>query len=307
MAAARTQPKTALGLDWGELAPLRLRARSAADGAWSGQHRSLRRGAGVEFAGHRAYVPGDDLRWLDRHALMRHGALMLREFETETDRTLRLLVDASGSMGFRGTRARGAKLAYAAVLGLALAWIATHEGDRVALDWIGSTKARALPGMGGSEAFERVALALEHAAAEGALTSDEDLARALVPIERNARRGSLVAVLSDLIDLPDTALERLASLGHRGRSLVVVQVLDPDELDFPYDGPVRLRALEGERVVDTDATAVRAAYLEELERRQREWQTRLGARGARLIVASTADDPGEVVRRILVAFRGGAR
>ena len=245
MAASRTQPKIALGLDWGELAPLRLRARTAADGAWSGQHRSLRRGAGVEFAGHRAYVPGDDLRWLDRHALMRHGALMLREFETETDRTLRLLVDASGSMAFRGTRARGAKLAYAAVLALALAWIATHEGDRVALDWLGSEKSRALPGMGGSEAFERVALSLEHAAPEGALTSDEDLARALVPIERNARRGSLVLVLSDLIDLPDTALERLAGLGHRGRSLVVVQVLDPDELDFPYDGPVRLPALPG--------------------------------------------------------------
>lgn len=307
MATSSGQPKTALGLDWGELAPLRLRARTAADGAWSGLHRSVRRGAGVEFAGHRAYVPGDDLRWLDRHALMRHGALMLREFETETDRTLRLLVDASGSMAFRGTRARGAKLAYAAVIALALAWISTHEGDRVALDWLGPGSARSLPGMGGSEAFERVALALEHAEPEGALTSDADLVRALVPIERNARRGSLVAVLSDLVDLPDNALERLAGLSHRGRSLVVVQVLDPDELDFPYDGPVRLRALEGDRVVDTDASAVRGAYLAELERRQREWQTRLAARGARLIVASTGDDPGEVVRRVLVGFRGGAR
>jgi uncharacterized protein (DUF58 family) len=307
VATSRAQPKTTLGLDWGELAPLRLRARAAADGAWSGLHRSVRRGAGVEFAGHRAYVPGDDLRWLDRHALMRHGALMLREFETETDRTLRLLVDASGSMAFRGSRGRGAKLAYAAVIGLALAWIATHEGDRVALDWLGSEKARPLPGMGGGEAFERVALALEHATPEGALTSDEDLARALVPIERNARRGSLVAVMSDLVDLPESALERLTGLGHRGRTLVVVQVLDPDELDFPYEGPVRLRALEGDRVVDTDASAVRAAYLEELERRTKLWHNRLGSRGARLIVASTADDPSEVVRRILVAFRGGAR
>lgn len=306
MAGSRAQAKTALELDWGELAPLRLRARSAADGAWSGLHRSVRRGAGVEFAGHRAYVPGDDLRWLDRHALMRHGALMLREFETETDRTLRLLVDASGSMAFRGGRGRGAKLAYAAVVSLALAWIATHEGDRVALDWLGSDKARALPGMGGSEAFERVALSLEHAEPEGALTSEEALTRALVPIERNARRGSLVAVFSDLIDLPEAALDRLPGLAHRGRSLVVVQVLDPDELDFPYEGPVRLRALEGDRVVDTDASAVRAAYLEELERRTSLWQTRLGARGARLIVASTADEPSEVVRRILVAFRGGA-
>ena len=60
-------------LDWGALAPLRLRARGAAEGLWAGPHRSLRRGAGVEFAGYRAYTAGDDLRFLDRHAFMRHG------------------------------------------------------------------------------------------------------------------------------------------------------------------------------------------------------------------------------------------
>jgi uncharacterized protein (DUF58 family) len=297
----------ALGLDWGELAPLRLRARAAADGAWAGLHRSVRRGAGVEFAGHRAYVPGDDLRWLDRHALMRHGALMLREFETETDRTLRLLIDASASMGFRGSRGRGAKLAYSAVIALALSWIATHEGDRVGLDWFGGKATRALPGMGGSEAFDRLALALEHAEPHGEPKNDDDLVRALSPIERYARRGSLIAVLSDLVDLPESALERIAALGRNGRSVLVVQVLDPDELDFPYQGPVRLRALEGDRVVDTDASVVRAAYLAELTQRQRAWQDRLSSRGARLVIASTADEPSDVVRRALSAFRGGER
>ena len=80
-------------IDWSRLAPLRLRARLVAEGAWAGMHQSPRRGAGVEFGGHRAYTPGDDLRFIDRHALMRHGELMIREFETETDRDLRLLVD----------------------------------------------------------------------------------------------------------------------------------------------------------------------------------------------------------------------
>ena len=123
-------------LDWGAFAPLRLRARAAAEGAWSGAHRSVRKGAGVEFAGHRAYVHGDDLRFIDRHALMRHGALMLREFETETDRSIYLVIDASASMGFRGSRAPGAKLSFASVVAAALAWIAIRGGDRVALDWL---------------------------------------------------------------------------------------------------------------------------------------------------------------------------
>ncbi|MCP6756854.1 DUF58 domain-containing protein, partial [Klebsiella pneumoniae] len=80
----------------------------------------VRRGAGVEFGGHRNYVPGDDLRFLDRHARMRHGLLLVREFETETDRALRLIVDASASMSFKSDQALGAKYAYAAVIAAAL-------------------------------------------------------------------------------------------------------------------------------------------------------------------------------------------
>src|SRR5262245_30321667 len=132
-------------LDWGELVPLRLHARNVADGAYAGSHRSPRRGSGIEFGGHRNYVPGHDLRWLDRHALMRHGRLMIREFETETERALFLIVDASLSMGFRSPKAPGAKLAYAAVLAAAMTRIAIAGGDPVALDWIGGSDRRALP------------------------------------------------------------------------------------------------------------------------------------------------------------------
>src|SRR5215472_2955382 len=89
-------------LDWGSLAPLRLRSRLVAEGVYAGAHRSARRGAGVEFGGHRAYLPGDDLRWLDRRSLLLHDRLLVRQFEMETDRALRLVVDATASMGYRG-------------------------------------------------------------------------------------------------------------------------------------------------------------------------------------------------------------
>src|SRR5947208_708007 len=140
-------------LDWGSLAPLRLRSRVVAEGVYAGGHRSARRGAGVEFGGHRPYVPGDDLRWLDRRALLRHDRLVVREFQTETDRVLCLIVDASASMGFKSRHAPAAKFAFAALIAAALARIATASGDPVGLDWLGGEAARPLPARAGREAF----------------------------------------------------------------------------------------------------------------------------------------------------------
>lgn len=291
----------AASLDWGALLPLRLRAPGAALGALTGSHRSLRRGAGVEFAGHRAYTPGDDLRFLDRHALMRHGTLALREFETETDRSVHLVVDATASMGFRGGRAPGAKLAFAALLAAALGYVVLRGGDRVALDWIGGT-ASSLPLRGGRHTFEGLVATLESVTPRGEV-SPESLRRALGRAAR-AKTGSVTVLLTDLLDFPQGAPEEVAALAASGRPLLVVQVLAPDERDLPFDGPVRLRSLEGDVTVDTDASNVRSAYLAELSRLQERWAAALAARGSRLVLASSADDPVDVLRRSLSVLAG---
>jgi uncharacterized protein (DUF58 family) len=295
-------------LDWGSLAPLRIRARKVADGVYAGAHRSHARGPGVEFGGHRSYAPGDDLRWLDRHALMRHGRLLVREFETDTDRCLRLLVDASASMGFRSDRAPAAKLAYAALLAAALARIALASGDPVALSWFGGTRCRPLPGTGGREAFDRVVGALEDARPGGDLSGNEQaLDRALIPLAQHARRGALIVLLSDLLDLPEGAADRLAGLATRGRTVIVVRVLDPLEARFPFDGPVRLRSSEGNTVVETDARAARAGYLTALEQLAEAIDDRLLRRGGRLVRATTTDDPVGIVRAVLSVAGGNGQ
>jgi len=294
-------------LDWGKLAPLRLRARSVADGLYAGGHRSPRRGAGVEFGGHRAYVPGDDLRWLDRRALMRHGRLLIREFESETDRALRLLVDASASMAYRSERAPGAKLAFAAIVAAALARVALASGDPVALDWLGGAERRPLPAMGGREAFDRVVGALEAVRPGGDLTLDlAGIERSVAPVARHARRGSVIVLLSDLLDLPEGTLDRFAALATRGRTLIAVRVLDPVEAEFSFEGPVRLRASEGGTLVETDAGAARTAYLAALENIATRWQDRLLEHGGRVVRAVTTDDPADTVRAVLAAAWGGA-
>ena len=294
------------GIDWGTLAPLALRSREVAEGVYAGGHRSARRGAGVEFGGHREYVPGDDLRWLDRRSLLRHDHLLIRQFETETDRALRLVVDATASMNYRGDKAPGAKIAYAALVAAALGRIAVSSGDPLGLTFLGgeSSTGRGVPVSGGREAFERLMAALESVEPGGdASTSPEVVERALGGIARSARRGSIIVILTDLLDLPEGSIERVSSLSSRGRVLVVVQTLDPDEATFPFEGTVRLRALEGKGVVETDPEVTRGRYLEALEALKERWRRALVPRGARFVTAVTSDDPVRTVRAVVEAVR----
>jgi uncharacterized protein (DUF58 family) len=292
-------------LDWGSLGPLRLRARLVAEGVYAGAHRSARRGAGVEFGGHRAYTPGDDLRWLDRRSLLLHDRLLIRQFETETDRALRLVVDATASMGYRGSGAPGAKLAWASLVAAALARLAVGSGDPVGLTYLGGgPEAHGVSVAGGREVFERILASLESASAGGdARTDIAVLDRGLGGVSRSARRGSIVVLFSDLLDLPDGAAERVATIASRGRILVVVQVLDPDEVELPFAGTVRLRALEGGVVVETDTSTTRESYKERLAELTAGWERGLVARGARLVRAVTTTDPVRVVREIVRAAR----
>jgi uncharacterized protein (DUF58 family) len=294
-------------LDWGRLGPLRLRARAVAEGVYAGAHRSRRRGSGVEFGGHRSYVPGDDLRFLDRRATMRHGKLIVRQFETETDRGLRLVVDASQSMAYRGTRAPGAKLAYAALVGAALCRVALSSSDTVSLDFIGGEGGRALPAMGGLEAFDRlteVLAALEPAG--DAASSFGLLDAALDRVARRSRRGTAIVVLSDFIDLPDGSEDRLVALSTGGRIIVGVRVLDPDEVSFPFAGPVLFRASEGPLSIETDGASAREGYLAALAAKMKSYRDRLLEHGGRFVEVTTADDPVLVVQRVLAAIGGPA-
>jgi uncharacterized protein (DUF58 family) len=262
----------------------------------------------VEFGGHRVYVPGDDLRWLDRHVLMRTGRLLVREFETDTDRALCLLIDATASMGYRSPEAPVSKFDYSALIAAALARIAVAGGDVVSLDFVGGLGCPPLASAGGRAAFDRMAEALESARAGADLHDDLDaFSRVVATVVRRARRGAIVVVLSDLVDLPEGSLEQTVALGTSGRTLVVVRVLDPLEARFPFVGPVRLWSTEGSAVVETEGVAARSRYLVRLEERRARWAEGLAARGGSLIDATSAADPVAIVAAVLQASARRAR
>jgi uncharacterized protein (DUF58 family) len=293
-----------LPIDWGAISPLRLRAQLVAEGVWAGAHQSKRRGAGVEFGGQRPYVPGDDLRFLDLRSLLRHDRLMVRQFETETERSLWLLVDASASMAYKSPGAPGAKLAYAALVGAALARVAVAGNDPIGLGWLGGPAGlHGVPAGFGQPAWERVVSRLERAAAAGDLSEDRGaVERAAHLCARQSGRGGIVVLLSDLLDLPEAAPKSIAALGTGKRALVVVQVLDARERELDFRGKVRLRAIEGEKLVVTDADAVRQAYKERLADHTALFRREVAAEGGRLCEASTSDDPVRVVREVLQAI-----
>jgi uncharacterized protein (DUF58 family) len=208
-------------------------------------------------------------------------------------------------MGYRGDRAPGAKLAFASLVAAALARIAIASGDPVGLTFIGGAEGtRSLPVSGGREAFERILGTLEAIRAGGDAQLDATLLdRALGGIARAARRGSIVVVLSDLVDLPEGSAERIGAIASRGRMVTVVQTLDPDEATLPFDGTVRLRAMEGGTVIETDAETMREQYLEALAKLQNTWDRTLVGRGGRLVRAITSDDAVRVVRDVVEAVR----
>ncbi len=292
-------------LDWGQVSPLRLKAQQLTEGLYSGVHRSIRRGSGVEFDGHRDYVPGDDLRRLDYRAMLRHGRLLIRQFETDTERCACLILDATASMAFKSPRAKASKYAYAALLAAALGRVTIATGDLLSLDWLGGDGVIPLPSTGGKEAFERLTMALENVRLGG----DEEVQQVkleplLTPVARRARRGSLVVLFSDLLDLPEHSEEAFSSLGNRNRKAIAVRVLDPVEATFPFQGAVRLKASHGDAEIETDAQQAREGYLAALERQRVLWQDKLLEHGGRLIDCQTSDEPIEVLRQILRAAEG---
>jgi uncharacterized protein (DUF58 family) len=246
---------------------LELQARLIVEGYLSGMHKSPYHGFSVEFAEHREYVPGDDLKHLDWKVYSRTGRFYLKQYEEETNLSLWLLVDASESMRY-GSGPKGddgqplvRKYDYACMAAAALAYLTLSQQDGVGLvTYDHAVRHFIRPSSQPSHLKQVVNLLNKGPGAERT---------ALAPIfhdlaERIGRRG-IIVVLSDCFDELDDILAGLKHLRHKRHEVVVMQVLDRAELEFPFQEATLFRGLEAWPELLTDPRSLRDGYLEQVQ------------------------------------------
>jgi uncharacterized protein (DUF58 family) len=257
------------------LAGLQFRARYVVEGFLSGMHESPFHGYSAEFSEYRDYQPGDDLRRLDWRYYARADKLCIKRFEQETNLHFHVIVDTSASMAYQGTKAWGRKLDYASLLAASLSWLLLKQKDAASLLTMQAPATTAfavgeqarlrrepqlcfLKASSKPSQFGHIVRQLEAAEPSGGpcLGSLLENARRLIP------RRSVILLLSDLLDPADTVREQLKHLHFLGHEILVFQILDHDELEFPFDRSHVFEDLENRSRRHIQPAQVREAYLQ---------------------------------------------
>ena len=278
---------------------LQLRARRIVEGYVSGMHRSPYQGFSIEFAEHREYVPGDDLRYVDWKVFGRTDKYYLKQYEEETNLVCQLLLDTSQSMEYRGPDAPLSKLDYARCVAAALAHLVIQQQDSVGLVTF-SDQIHALVRASGNPSHLQQLLQVMEQSPSGRKTSTGPIFHELA--ERFKRRG-VVIVLSDLFDDVDKMMAGLKHLRHKRNDVILLHVLDPAELDFPFQSTTLFRGLEQSSNLLAEPRSLRKAYLREFGAYLR--RLKQGCRAERIdYVAVRTDRPVDVALRECLGVRG---
>lgn len=280
-----------------KLASLTVRARVVVEGAFAGLHHNRHAGSSIEFAEHKEYAPGDDIRHIDWKAVARVGRYYVKRFEDETEMRTYLVLDASASMGYRRTGV--SKLDYGATLCAAIAYLLGQQGDPAGLMVFDEQTRHYLPPRARPGHVRDLLALLEAAFAAGRTDPD----RALEQIGEIAERRSLVLLFSDLLDAPAALAGRLRQLRGRGHDVVVFHLLDPDEIELPMDDLTHFEGMEPEdtRALLCDPRELRLAFRRESDDFRARWRDVCVEARVEHQLATTDTPPSEVLRRFLFA------
>jgi uncharacterized protein (DUF58 family) len=257
-----------------------LRAKHIVEGVMTGAHRSPYHGFSVEFAEHRPYAPGDDLRHLDWKVYARSDKLHLKQYQQETNLDVMICVDASGSMNF-GTRsfeeASGAgvkaspggnvfwsKFDHATAMAAAMSYVALRQGDRAGLAIYADSIRALLRRSSAQGQWRQIVSALS----AHAVDAPSDTGRMVDQLMANLTNRCLVVLISDFFEDPERIRAALARLKHRRHDVIMFQTLDRQETEFDLDDSAPFEGLEGEGRLKLDPRSVRDAYLEALGEHQ---------------------------------------
>ncbi len=238
------------------IADLNLRSRRLVEGAISGLHRSPFHGFNVEFAEYREYTPGEDLRRLDWRVFARSDRHYIKQYEEESNVRVTFVVDASASMNYRGDRAALSKFDYAATLVVSLAMLLTRQQDPVGLVLFDEKAVTVAP----PRATQAQVLMISSLLEQCRPTRKTDLGKLLLSLGDQFRKRNMLVIVSDLLTDLDALYDGLNRLRFSGHEVLVLQVLDHDEVDLPFDGPTVFQDIEGEDELFAEPWAFRRSY-----------------------------------------------
>jgi uncharacterized protein (DUF58 family) len=275
----------------GAVTRLEFHAREVVEGVISGLHKSPYHGFSVEFAQHREYTPGDEIRYIDWKVAGRSDRYYVKEFEEETNLKAYLLVDTSESMRYQGRRKKYSKLEYASILAAAFASVLIQQRDAAGLVLFDEGVRKYVPPRATGSHFTQ--LLEELATAES--RPKTELAPTFHQVAEEVKRRGLVVIFSDLFGDVRDVLEGLRHFRYRKHELIVFQVLDEDETSFPFDDLTKFEGLELEPEVLVDPRGIRQEYLAQFNRFCTELERGCREIQADLVRAVTTQDPAEAL------------
>jgi uncharacterized protein (DUF58 family) len=239
---------------------LYLRARWVVEGVMSGIHRSRSKGFSVEFEEHREYSPGDEIRRIDWKALGKFDRYFIKEYEDETNLRAYLLLDTSGSMDYASDGIT--KFDYGCTLTASLAYLILKQQDAAGLVAFSDRIESFIPPKAKRDYLLQILHALENRGPSG----ETNVGKILEEIAGQIKRRGLVVLVSDLLDEPDKILKGLRLFRFKGNDVIVFHLLDPAELDLPFDGNILFEDLEELNLkVVADPRAIRKTYRQVVE------------------------------------------
>jgi len=274
---------------------LQLLARTVVEGFMQGIHRSPYLGMSMDFAEHRPYMPGDDIRRIDWRLYARTDRFYIKQFEAETNADVGFLLDASASMDYASGDVT--KLDYGRFLTASLAWFSAGQKDRVGLYAFDSDVVEHV--RPSAAHLEKVLHGLARLAAERKGDWDRPLARVANTF---VRRGVLV-VVSDFYDDPDEISEGLGFFRAQGHDVVAFQVLDPAEIDFPFTQASNFQDLETRQILPVNAEKYAAAYRERILSHIDRLGRLFGKHGVDHVLLNTAEPLDEALYAYLLFRR----
>ena len=238
-----------------KLGKLPLRAKYVVEGVISGMHKSPSKGYSLEFAQHREYSQGDELRHIDWKVFARTDRFFVKQYEEETNLRAHILLDTSNSMAFKSENNID-KFTYGINLAACLSYLLLRQEDSVGLTIFDDKIGKFITPRAQFDQFSNIVNTLENASP----SSTTRISKVLNELSSHLKRRGLIMLISDLFDSPEEVIRSLKQLRFKHHDVVVFQLLDPQELNFDYSGPVIFEGLETSESIQTETEDIHSQY-----------------------------------------------